>query len=202
MFVFPSLAPSIRAAFVFVQHGTGIDLSVSLCNRTFPDPERVLDSFQITDEPLDQNEHDYSLEELYRLLDVVQTELDSMRSNPEVGLRGHYIERLTRLEEKMQNFHECISQKLSAEKVEMPGGSGDNEVGDAIANVLAPYRDEPGKERASYLLYIFFSFLSVFFQSQHLEESIIPGTSGLRRFSREYARTETSTSRKNSRASV
>ncbi|KAL6725394.1 hypothetical protein Aduo_007449 [Ancylostoma duodenale] len=46
MFVFPSLAPSIRAAFVFVQHGTGIDLSVSLCNRTFPDPERVLDSFQ------------------------------------------------------------------------------------------------------------------------------------------------------------
>ncbi|EYC14297.1 hypothetical protein Y032_0041g457 [Ancylostoma ceylanicum] len=125
----------------------------------------------ITDEPLDQNEHDYSLEELYRLLDVVQTELDSMRSNPEVGLRGHYIERLTRLEEKMQNFHECISQKLSAEKVEMPGGSGDNEVGDAIANVLAPYRDEPG-------------------------------TSGLRRFSREYARTETSTSRKNSRASI
>ncbi|KAK6746184.1 hypothetical protein RB195_012352 [Necator americanus] len=223
IFIFPSLVPTVRAAFVFIQHDTGIDMTVSLCSRTFPNPERVLESFQretrllldhlslrllslpettvlpgvpaclrhertenemesemfgsasfnlkITHDPLDQNGHDYSLEELYRLLDVVQTELDSMRCNPEVGLRSHYIDRLTRLEEKMQNFHECISQKLSAEKMEVPGGSGDSEVGDAIANVLAPYRDEPG-------------------------------TSGARRFSREYARTETSTSRKSSRASL
>ncbi|KAK6044991.1 hypothetical protein COOONC_17504, partial [Cooperia oncophora] len=46
MFVFPSLAASVRAAFVFVQHGDGIDVSVSLCNRTFPEPHRVLDCFQ------------------------------------------------------------------------------------------------------------------------------------------------------------
>uniref|UniRef100_A0A183F785 Plectin b n=1 Tax=Heligmosomoides polygyrus TaxID=6339 RepID=A0A183F785_HELPZ len=93
-----------------------------------------------------RTDHDYSLEELYQLLDLVQNELDSMRSNPEMGLRGHYIDRLTRLEERMQNFHECISQKLSDEK---GGGAsarlGDGEeVCDAIASVLAPYRDEPG----------------------------------------------------------
>ncbi|KAK6012908.1 hypothetical protein OSTOST_21912, partial [Ostertagia ostertagi] len=46
MFVFPSLAASVRAAFVFVQHGDGIDVSVSLCSRTFPEPNRVLDCFQ------------------------------------------------------------------------------------------------------------------------------------------------------------
>nr|CDJ91528.1 uncharacterized protein LOC100909019 [Haemonchus contortus] len=222
MFVFPSLAASVRAAFVFVQHGEGIDVSVSLCNRTFPEPHRVLDCFQRetqllldhlslrllslpqitvlpgvpaclrhertenevdsdtfganaylnqkTEQPEIKLERDYSLEELYQLLDVVQNELDSMRSNPEEGLRSHYIERLTRLEEQMQNFHECISQKLSAENVGVR--SGDEEVGDAIASVLAPYREEPG-------------------------------TSGLRRFSREYSRTETSTtSRKSSRASI
>uniref|UniRef100_A0A7I4YH76 STX16 n=1 Tax=Haemonchus contortus TaxID=6289 RepID=A0A7I4YH76_HAECO len=123
-----------------------------------------------TEQPEIELERDYSLEELYQLLDVVQNELDSMRSNPEEGLRSHYIERLTRLEEQMQNFHECISQKLSAENVGVR--SGDEEVGDAIASVLASYREEPG-------------------------------TSGLRRFSREYSRTETSTtSRKSSRASI
>ncbi|VDP08710.1 unnamed protein product [Heligmosomoides polygyrus] len=47
MFVFPSLSSSVRAAFVFIQHSTGIDVSVSLCNRTFPEPHRVLDSFQV-----------------------------------------------------------------------------------------------------------------------------------------------------------
>ncbi|CAJ0596750.1 unnamed protein product [Cylicocyclus nassatus] len=222
MFIFPSLAQSVRAAFVFIQHGNGIDLSISLCSRTFPDPEKVIESFQresqllldhlslrllslpettvlpgialclrhertenevdsemfgspffsrdVTDEQLDVNDHEYSLEELYQLLDVVQTELDSMRSNPEMGLRSQYIDRLTRLEQKMQNFHECISEKLSAEKVKLPGQSDDDEVGDAVANVLAPYKGDPG-------------------------------SSG-RRFSREYARTETTTSRKNSRASL
>ncbi|KAK6052110.1 hypothetical protein COOONC_10385 [Cooperia oncophora] len=226
MFVFPSLAASVRAAFVFIQHGDGIDVSVSLCNRTFPEPHRVLDCFQretqllldhlsirllslpqITvlpgvpaclrhertenevdsetfgasaylsqksgEEPGIKLERDYSLEELYQLLDDVQNELDSMRSNPEEGLRSHYIERLTRLEKQMQNFHECISQKLSAENVGVATrNNGDEEVGDAIASVLAPYRDESG-------------------------------ASGSRRFSREYSRTETSsTSRKSSRASI
>ncbi|VDM71916.1 unnamed protein product [Strongylus vulgaris] len=94
-----------------------------------------------------------------------------MRSNPEMGLRSQYIERLTRLEQKMQNFHECISQKLSTENSNLADRSDDDEVGDAIANVLAPYRGDPG-------------------------------SSGVRRFSREYARTETSTSRKNSRSSL
>ncbi|KAK6010725.1 hypothetical protein OSTOST_24221 [Ostertagia ostertagi] len=83
MFVFPSLAASVRAAFVFVQHGDGIDVSVSLCSRTFPEPNRVLDCFQTGEEPEIKLERDYSLEELYQLLDVVQNELDSMRSNPE-----------------------------------------------------------------------------------------------------------------------
>ncbi|KAJ1348818.1 hypothetical protein KIN20_004213 [Parelaphostrongylus tenuis] len=218
IFVFPSLITSLKAAFVFVQHGNSIDVSVSLCNRTFPHLDQVLHSFQretrlfldhlslrllslpqITVLPgvsacfgheRNENESDnktfsfahsdreyvndhvdeYSLEELYRLLDVVQNDLDNMRSNPESNRRGHYIQRLTTLEEKMQKFHECISQKLNAETVGVV--SGDNEVGDAIANVLAPYRDEPG-------------------------------TSGMRRFSREYSRTETSsTSRKSSRASI
>lgn len=31
-----------------------------------------------------RTDHDYSLEELYQLLDLVQNELDSMRSNPEM----------------------------------------------------------------------------------------------------------------------
>uniref|UniRef100_A0A0K0DJK2 WS_DGAT_C domain-containing protein n=1 Tax=Angiostrongylus cantonensis TaxID=6313 RepID=A0A0K0DJK2_ANGCA len=190
-FAFPSLIASMRAAFVFVQHGNIIDMSVSLCSNTFPDLERVLYSFQretrllldhlslrllslpqITVLPgvtaclgrertenesndesfihdhtnrefIDDHVDEYSLEELYRLLDIVQRDLDSMRSNPESNRRGHYIQRLTSLEEKMQKFHECISQKLSTETVGL--ASGDDEVGDAIANVLAPYRDEPGQ---------------------------------------------------------
>ncbi|VDM53182.1 unnamed protein product [Angiostrongylus costaricensis] len=190
-FAFPSLTSSLRAAFVFVQHGNIIDMSVSLCSNTFPDLERVLYSFQretrllldhlslrllslpqitvlpgltaclgrertenesnnesfirhhINREFIDDHVDEYSLEELYRLLDVVQSDLDSMRSNPESNRRGHYIQRLTSLEEKMQKFHECISQKLSAETIGL--ASGDDEVGDAIANVLAPYRDEPGQ---------------------------------------------------------
>ncbi|VDL72848.1 unnamed protein product [Nippostrongylus brasiliensis] len=46
----------------------------------------------------------------------------------------------------MQNFHECISHKLNAENAVGPTSTsaGDDEVGDVIASVLAPYRDEPG----------------------------------------------------------
>ncbi|VDL77578.1 unnamed protein product [Nippostrongylus brasiliensis] len=91
VFVFPSLSTSVRAAFVFVQHAAGIDATVSLCSRTFPEPHLIIDSFQtsamnetLANNTTDKPDQDHSLEELYKLLDDVQNELDGMRSNPEV----------------------------------------------------------------------------------------------------------------------
>ncbi|PAV82270.1 hypothetical protein WR25_24524 [Diploscapter pachys] len=43
---FPSLADSIKASFIFIEHGRELTLCASLCKTTFPDPDAILHIFR------------------------------------------------------------------------------------------------------------------------------------------------------------
>uniref|UniRef100_A0A1I7W738 COP9 signalosome complex subunit 3 n=1 Tax=Heterorhabditis bacteriophora TaxID=37862 RepID=A0A1I7W738_HETBA len=135
-----------------LKYGKEIKLCASLCKMTFPNAQGLLKTFEVsflisdasyirTSEIEENVEKDYSLEELYRLLSTVQCELDGMKANPQ-GDRSEYIRKLSALERRMQRFHECITSKLGAETIDTQSISIDDESCDAVANVLAPYREE------------------------------------------------------------
>ena len=44
---FPSLSDSIKASFVFIEHGRELTLCASLCKTTFPDPDAILHIFRV-----------------------------------------------------------------------------------------------------------------------------------------------------------
>ncbi|CAJ0581187.1 unnamed protein product, partial [Mesorhabditis spiculigera] len=105
--------------------------------RMYPNPEG-----QSTSKIREKADSEYSLEELQQLLTTVQDELDGMRANPQ-GDRVAYIRKLTELENRMQRFHECITQKLGTGITEL-AHEDSTLATSAVAELLAPYRQESG----------------------------------------------------------
>ncbi|CAD6188354.1 unnamed protein product [Caenorhabditis auriculariae] len=85
-----------------------------------------------------ETKQDFTLEELYDLLAVVQEQLDGMRANPQ-GDRGDYVQKLAALESRMHEFHSSIAQRHKANFLKS----------DAVESVLAPYKSQNRGRRFS-----------------------------------------------------